>query len=187
MPTPKKTAAPAVPPADAVALDAHWAAKMERLRNRQLAERPFRIFEDEKTRDDYNNKRARALRMRHIADEAPRDKDAQANAEAAEADAQAADEAFTAASEVIIFRQLPRPVYEALVKAHPPTEEQAAEGADWNSETFAPALVSASAVDPMTVEDATELLGIWGSSDANDLYNAAFAVQLVHRSDLGKG
>lgn len=188
MSTPKKTTtSAAVPPADAVALDAHWAQKMERLRQRKLAERPFRITEDEATRDAYLRKAARAQNLRHMADNDPTDNDLAASADEAAAEAKTAEEAFTNASEVLMMRSLPRPVYDALILAHPPTEQQTADGHDWNPETFAPALIAATVTDPMSVEEATELLDIWGGMDANDLFGAALSVQMVKRSDLGKG
>lgn len=51
--------------------------------------------------------------------------------------------------------------YDKLVSKHPPTAEQRVDGASFNIDTFAPALIARSAVDPeMSEEDAKE---IWDS------------------------
>jgi len=53
--------------------------------------------------------------------------------------------------------------YDKLVAKHPPKPEQRAEGASFNMDTFAPALIAAVSVDPeISVEDANE---IWSSED----------------------
>ena len=49
-------------------------------------------------------------------------------------------------------------VYDKMISEHPPTREQEARSEQYNIHTFAPALISACAVEPlMTVEDAVEL------------------------------
>lgn len=184
--TTRKPAA-AVPPADAVALDAHWAAKMERLRNRTLAEAPLRVCDDITVRDAHRAAQARAARMRALADSQPGDADLQSHAAQAQVDAEQAERAYEEASEVLMMRALPRPVYEALVEAHPPTPDQAEKGNDWNADTFCAALIAASYVGPMTDQDAQELLDTWGIADANELFLSAFNVQSISRTDLGKG
>lgn len=53
--------------------------------------------------------------------------------------------------------------YDKLVSKHPPTAEQRIEGAVFNIDTFAPALIAACCVEPeMTADDAQE---IWDSPD----------------------
>lgn len=53
--------------------------------------------------------------------------------------------------------------YDKLVSKHPPTTEQRAEGASFNLDTFAPALIAACSVEPaMSYKDAVEL---WESPD----------------------
>jgi hypothetical protein len=53
--------------------------------------------------------------------------------------------------------------YDKLVAKHPPTAEQRVEGASFNIDSFAPALISAVSVEPeLTVAQAKQ---IWESSD----------------------
>lgn len=61
------------------------------------------------------------------------------------------------------FQAIGARAYDKLVAKHPPKPEQRVEGASFNLETFAPALISAVSVDPeISPEDATEL---WESDD----------------------
>jgi hypothetical protein len=60
-----------------------------------------------------------------------------------------------------------------LINEHSPTEEQKAEGADWNPDTFRPALIAACAVDAgMTAEQWAEELADdrWSVADRNELF-----------------
>ena len=53
--------------------------------------------------------------------------------------------------------------YDKMVAKHPPKSEQRLDGASFNIDTFAPALIARSSVDPeMTEKDAQE---IWNSPD----------------------
>lgn len=53
--------------------------------------------------------------------------------------------------------------YDQLVSEHPPNSKQKALGADFNGDTFGPALISECLIDPkLTVEQVTEL---WHSPD----------------------
>jgi hypothetical protein len=53
--------------------------------------------------------------------------------------------------------------YDRLVSKHPPTTEQRADGASFNLDTFAPALISAVSSDPeISPTDAKE---IWNSAE----------------------
>lgn len=61
------------------------------------------------------------------------------------------------------FQAIGQKEYDKLVSKHPPTPEQRVEGASFNIDTFAPALIAACAVEPeMTAADAKEL---WDSPD----------------------
>ncbi|CAM5626548.1 hypothetical protein SAURM35S_07358 [Streptomyces aurantiogriseus] len=72
----------------------------------------------------------------------------------------------------------------------PPTDEQAADGAAFNPDTFPAALIAASSTDGMTEAEARELLDAWSAPDANALWETAWEVQQEARTgqaDLGKG
>lgn len=176
-----------VPPAAAVVADAHWAAKMARLRDRALPEAVLRICDDQAAKDALATAEY-AQRQAQRADEARSDTESRTVLAQA---ATAVDDARRAVDEATIelrFRALPRPQFEALVEAHPPTEKQATEdGALWNSDTLIPALISAASVDGMPLEDAQHFLDTWASAEARALYEAAMSVQQEDRMDLGKG
>lgn len=186
--TPRKTAAvkPSEPPAAAVAADAHWSAKMQRLRDRQLAETVFVVCDDIDVKIRYD----RAVRNQQTAAELlkanPRDPEAKKEATAAERELDEAKAAHDQVAIPIRLRALPRPALEALYKAHPPSEEERDDGAEWGK-TFPAAVIAASSVEGMTEEEAIELLDVWSLSEANALFNAAMSVQNTTRSDLGKG
>jgi hypothetical protein len=97
---------------------------------------------------------------------------------------EAAAEALREASVYLTFRALPRPVLEELIHTHPPTDEQAPDGAAFNPDTFPAALVSASSTDGMSEAEARELLDSWSAPDANALWEAAWQVQEEGRADL---
>jgi hypothetical protein len=185
---PPKAAVKPEPPAQAVSADAHWAAKMERLRARQQPTYTLRICDD----DEAKARLARAERAQRLAQDAvdlepddPKAKTVMARADKAVDEARAAVDAATLMT--LTFRGLPRPDYVALVKAHPPTEEQAEDGSDWNPDTFPAALIAAASVDGITVEDAAELMRTWANREAIALFQAAQAPQDADRTDLGKG
>jgi hypothetical protein len=61
------------------------------------------------------------------------------------------------------FRAIGAMEYDRLVSKHPPTTEQRADGASFNLDTFAPALISAVSSDPeISPTDAKE---IWNSAE----------------------
>lgn len=63
----------------------------------------------------------------------------------------------------LTFRAIGMIAYDKLVAKHPPKAEQRAEGASFNMDTFAPALIASCAVEPeMEYDDAKE---IWNSED----------------------
>lgn len=51
-------------------------------------------------------------------------------------------------AETFVIRTLPAPEWEALRHMHPPTEEQAAKGWEWNTATLRPELLAATVVPP---------------------------------------
>ncbi|MGC9539980.1 hypothetical protein [Streptomyces sp. UG1] len=167
-----------------------WEKKMERLRRRSLPERVLQICDDAALRAEYDEAKRAADRARILAES---DTDNGVFAErAVEASRryEAAAEALQAASVYLTFRALPRPVIEELLHAHPPTDEQAADGAAFNPDTFPAALIAASSADGMTEAEARELRDAWSAPDANALWEAAWEVQQearADRADLGKG
>ena len=65
------------------------------------------------------------------------------------------------------LRALKRSEYRALLDEHPPSRE----GADWDADTFPPALLAASAIDPvLTVEQATEMWTEWEAGEMGRLF-----------------
>jgi len=103
-------------------------------------------------------------------------------ADAAKAAADAATVAFT-------FRALERPKLAALLKAHPPTAAEVQEYRDarkelgmpaigspqFNADTFPPALLVASVVEPaMTLAEANQLWAEWSEAETSALFTAAW-------------
>ncbi|PZT71502.1 hypothetical protein [Streptomyces sp. AC1-42T] len=175
------------PPAAAVAADAHWSAKMGRLRARKAAEVPLYLWQDPEIRDAFEAARRDAHNARQLAESDPANKTLKQEAEEAAAALKEARAAYEADCEVLMFRALPGDAFSDLVKEHPPTEEQAEGGSDWNEDTFPAALIAAANVDGMTEDDAADLLATWGMADRVDLFQAALAAQNTKRSDWGKG
>lgn len=166
-----------------------WATTVRRLRNRKLAEARLRVWDDVSLREDVESARRARARARVLAEASP-DEDAVAAGLRRAEERLTAAEAKAAGSYVeLTFRALPRPQMEELVAEHPPTEQQAQEGSLFNPDTFPAALVSASSVDGMTVEEATEFLASWSSAEANALWETAWQVQQetrAYRAELGK-
>ncbi|MFJ2752640.1 hypothetical protein [Streptomyces sp. NPDC087297] len=175
------------PPAAAVAADAHWAAKMARLRARKAAEVPLYLWQDQQLRDRFEEALRAARTARQFADADKSNRALAKEADEAEAALKEARATYEADCEVLLFRALPGDAFTALIKEHPPTEEQAEAGSDWNEDTFPAALISAASVDGMSEEDAAELLAEWGMADRVELFQAALAAQQAKRSDWGKG
>ncbi|MER5302129.1 hypothetical protein ABT039_22100 [Streptomyces lasiicapitis] len=174
------------PPAAAVAADAHWAKKMARLRSRKAAEVPLHLWQDQALRGAFEETRHAARHARQLADADPASTALAEEADAAEQAAEQARAAHEADCDVLVFRALPGGVFTELVKAHPPTEEQADAGSDWNEDSFPAALIAAASTDPMTEEDAAELLAEWGMADRAALFQSALSAQNARRSDWGK-
>jgi hypothetical protein len=186
------------PPADAVARDPHWAAKMARLRARRLPERAVSFLDDQNLKQrvtdaalDMAKARTsavgRASEMEVPADERETWVLAQPDVLAAQAALDEARRAQAAGTLTLTFRALPRPAWEQLLREHAPTEEQADLGHEYNVETFPAALISASSVDGMSDAEAQELLDGWSDADAKALFTAALLVNQTMRADLGKG
>ncbi|WP_329317997.1 hypothetical protein [Streptomyces sp. NBC_01262] len=195
------------PPAAVVARDPHWAAKMARLRARKLPERILSFVDDQALKQALSDAALALAKVRAAANaasieqevpEEQREEWVQAQPEVLAASA-ALDEAQRVLAEATLtltFRGLPRPVWEQLLREHPPTEAQADAGMEYNVETFPAALISASHVERdeadaevpgMSVEDAQELLDAWPDSEAKALFTAALMVNQTLRADLGKG
>ncbi|WP_324787022.1 hypothetical protein [Streptomyces sp. H51] len=201
------TRSKAQPPAAAVAKDSHWAAKMARLRARKLPERTMSICDDEAAKTAVTDAamglaRARAEALDDCAKqgvaEDVRDAFVAANPQVVAADAALAraQETLTEATTTLTFRALPRPVWEQLLRDHPPTEAQADRGMEYNVDTFPAALISAchverdeagAEVEGMSAEDAQELLDTWDDPDAKALFTTPLLVNQTLRADLGKG
>ncbi|WEH18140.1 hypothetical protein [Streptomyces sp. VNUA24] len=186
------------PPADAVARDPHWAAKMARLRARRLPERAVSFLDDQDLKQSVTDAaldmaKARTSAVGRASDlEMPADQRenwalAQPDVLAAQAALNEARRALAAGTLTLTFRALPRPAWEQLLREHAPTEEQADLGHEYNVETFPAALISASSVDGMNEAEAQELLDSWSDADAKALFTAALLVNQTMRADLGKG
>lgn len=145
------------------------------------------ICDDDETKKRLLAAQFDAQRARAAADRAPDDVDLAAAAETARQELEEAQAAYDAAAIVLRFQALPRPDFEALKRAHPPTEEQAEDGAAFNAETLAPELISAASLDGITVDEARGYLDTWAAGEAVELYEAAFGIQHHSRMDLGKG
>lgn len=173
------------PPPAAVAADPHWAAKMDRLRNRKPAERTLLI-----RLDDAAVETARAARSaRHTAqvqaNASPADQVAQTRLEQAEQTLAAAEAALALATVTLTFRSLPRDAYEQLIASCPPSDEQQVEGQTYDPEAFAPALVSACCTEDMSVADAEELLTTLSQIEAGLLFETCISLNEQARMDFG--
>ncbi|MCT9003533.1 hypothetical protein [Streptomyces rhizosphaerihabitans] len=194
-------------PAAAVARDAHWAAKMNRLRARKLPERTLSICDDEDAKTAVTDAalalaKARATALAECADQGIREDQRDAwvasnpHVLAADAALNGSQEALAAVTLALTFRALPRPVWEQLLREHAPSEAQADQGMEYNVETFPAALISAchverddagEVVDGMSIADAQELLDTWADAEAKALFTAALLINQTLRADLGKG
>ncbi|GHE80161.1 hypothetical protein GCM10014715_39420 [Streptomyces spiralis] len=197
----------AQPPAAAVAKDAHWSAKMARLRARKLPESTLSICDDEAVKVAVADAalelaKARAAAVAECVEQGISEDKREAWV-ASNPQVVAADVALTRAQDaqaeatlVLTFRALPRPVWEQLLRDHAPTEAQADKGMEYNVDTFPAAVISAchverdesgAEVDGMSVADAQELLDAWPDAEAKALFTAALVVNQTLRADLGKG
>ena len=75
----------------------------------------------------------------------------------------------------IRIRALPRKQYRELLETHPPADSD--EKADWDAETFPPALIAASCVDPeLTLEQAQQIWDEWEAAEAGPLFLACWGL-----------
>ena len=77
------------------------------------------------------------------------------------------------------FKSIGRLAYDKLVGEHPPLAKHKKENAQFNSETFPPALIAATVVSPeMTLEQATDMFNDpnWNGSELLKLFYAAYGV-----------
>lgn len=173
------------PPPAAVAADPHWAAKMDRLRNRKPAERTLLIRLDDASVDAARAARTARQSAQVAANASPDDDAAQARLELAEQTLAGAEADLALATVSLTFRSLPRDSYEQLIADCPPTAEQEADGQTYDPETFAPALVSACCTDDMPVADAKELLATLSQLEAGLLFEACIGLNERARMDFG--
>ncbi len=80
-----------------------------------------------------------------------------------------------------VFKAIGRIAYDKIVEdpANVPSDEQKKEGAQFNPDTFPPALVAAAAVDPeISLEEAVEIFGDseWNGAELQKLFFAALEV-----------
>lgn len=82
----------------------------------------------------------------------------------------------------IVLHNVPPGQFEALLKQHPPSHEQKQAGAQWDPDTFQPALIAACAdeagltADEWAVELASDR---WSMAERNELFAEALAVNTV--------
>lgn len=195
MPVPTATAS--APPAPMVARDAHWAAKLARLRARQLPEHTLVICDDQDAKKRLDRAVLELARCRMADAENGREHSEETHR--AEEEVEDAQADFDAVSVELTFKALPRPILDGLIKRFPPTEAQAEDGDAWNPETFPAALIAAAhierdgegnTVDGMSEEEAQELLDSWPVAESNALFAAAWQAQQIVRTsveELGKG
>jgi hypothetical protein len=108
-------------------------------------------------------------------------------AKAADTELAAAKAAYDQVTVVLRFTALERGQLEKLQNAHPAGEEDEARGDNYAFDTFAPALISAASLDKMPVDYAAKALDKWSAGDAAALWSAAWSIQHIRRTDLGKG
>ena len=81
----------------------------------------------------------------------------------------------------IKLQALPSEIYDNLITQHPPTEKDKKEGAQWNPDTFAPALMKATFVEPALDLDSARRLWkaeTWSSGELVDLFNSCVRINL---------
>lgn len=183
---PTTTETKPVPPPAAVAADAHWAAKMQRLRDRQLPEAVFVVCDDQDVRTRYQRAQRSLDAAQAYVKDHPDDTQAAADTVTAQTTFDEAKTAYDQVSIPLLFRALPRKAFEELLKQHLPSEAEADEGKEW-ADSFHAALISAASVDGMTETEAQELLDTWSLAEANSLFNSVWGLHQTVRADLGKG
>jgi hypothetical protein len=93
-------------------------------------------------------------------------------------------------SVLMVFHGISREAFNALVDAHPPSEEDAKKGRDYDPATFPPALIAATCVDPGfdSPDEVLEVIGDWNMTERESLFTTAMSTCVLSRTaDLGKG
>ncbi len=102
--------------------------------------------------------------------------------DAARAAVKKAEKAAADASVTLHLQAIPRHEYEALLLDHPPTDKQKADKQTYNVDTFMPALIAATVVDPesrlplLDRADVETMLQDWNQAEVIGLWNQAVAV-----------
>jgi len=81
----------------------------------------------------------------------------------------------------IKLKALPSEEYDDLITQHPPTDKDKKEGAQWNPDTFAPALMARTFVEPvLDLAGARKLwkAETWSSGELIDLFNSCVRINL---------
>lgn len=81
----------------------------------------------------------------------------------------------------IKIQALPSEEYDDLITQHPPKEKDKREGAQWNPDTFAPALMQRCLVEPALDLDAARRLWkaeTWSSGELIDLFQSVVRINL---------
>lgn len=116
----------------------------------------------------------------------------------ARAGVDAAEQAVRDSAQTFVFRSPGRKAFEDLVAEHPPEEGDHDDArkttgrpealARWHSDTFTPALLAATCVDPkLTVEEAQAIYDEWTDAEVSALVAAALTVcQGARAVDVGK-
>lgn len=79
----------------------------------------------------------------------------------------------------LLFRALGSTEYDILVSKHPPTKEQKADDANFNMDTFGPALISKVCIEPeLTYEQVTDMWNApeWSRGDLMYLFTEAVEI-----------
>jgi hypothetical protein len=170
-----------------------WDALQKRLDSIKRPTAAFTICKDPDVRLRLHEARADDGQARERLASLKDDTDAQvkllvkAEADTAAKELTEAQKAYDKASVTLRFTALERKHLETLQKAHPPTEEEEANGQEWAMDTFAPELIAAASLDDMPAEYARHCLDTWSNADATNLWRAAWTIQHQQRTDLGKG
>ncbi|MDX3527138.1 hypothetical protein P1P75_11960 [Streptomyces sp. ID05-39B] len=170
-----------------------WDALEKRLDNVKKPVQIFRLCDDTDVRARYLAAKREDEQAAAYLEGLAKDAEAEARAlveqqaRKAKAEFAAAKKAYDAHTVVLRFQGLERDEIKDLMAKHPPSEEEEANGSDWDEDTFPPALIAAASLDGMPEEAAARYLKSWLPSDARDLWNAAWSVQNTRRTDLGKG
>lgn len=93
-------------------------------------------------------------------------------------------------SVLMLFDGISRDDFNALVDAHPPAEDDEKKGRDYNPDTFPPALIAATCVDPGfdSPEEVLGVIGDWNMTEREALFTAAMSTCVLSRvADLSKG